>query len=217
VSTRRRKLPSRWKRFRYRLEGLFWSCWRPDSFAEPKDTGETYERRRLAGVSSDGAGAAHCTDEPGHPFGQSKSQEEKPAHHLLGLSNVCGAVSSACFGSRPTQPANARYVVEVDTESLQLLRKHGRAARELFSSHSIMANGNCSVGHGAARLPLTIVTEHTPQSPRDRIFERLRRERGQPHHLQRNAVTKLFKALKRGEYVALLIDLMPCRAGAGSG
>jgi KDO2-lipid IV(A) lauroyltransferase len=64
-------------------------------------------------------------------------------------------------------------------------------------------------------FPMTIVMEQLRNPHVARTFERLRGHAGNQIILQRHALPKLLKALKRGERIALLIDLnaLPSRGG----
>jgi len=215
VSTRRR-LPSRWKRFRYRLEGLFlellailvpllnrkilvkltnaagWLAFRLMA-----------RERRIALTNLDIA------------FGQNKSLAEKRritcsafqtfARSLLGL-----------FWSRRFNQATLDTVAHIDAESLRLVEQARARGKGIifitlhYGEWELLGLATALLG-----FPLTIVTEQLRNPHVTRVFERLRGSAGSRIILQRNAVTKLFKALKRGECVALLIDLnaLPSRGG----
>jgi lauroyl/myristoyl acyltransferase len=148
-------------------------------------------------------------------FGQGKSLEEKRriacsafqtfARSLLGL-----------FWSRRFNQATFDKLVEVDTESLRLVEQARARGKGIifitlhYGEWELLGLATALLG-----LPLTIVTEQLRNPHVTRLFERLRGSAGSRIILQRFAVTKLFKALKRGECVALLIDLnaLPSRGG----
>jgi len=83
-------------------------------------------------------------------------------------------------------------------------------------THCVLVRGTpVAFADQPASFPMTIVTEQMNNPHVARIFERLRGRTGSRIILQWGAMTKLFKALKRGECVALLIDLnaVPRRGG----
>jgi lauroyl/myristoyl acyltransferase len=215
VSTRR-KLPSRWKRFRYRLEGLFLELLailipllnrkilvKLTNVAGWLAFHLMVRERRIALTNLDIA------------FGQSKSLEEKRRIACSAFQNFARSLLSL-FWSRRFTHATLDKLVEVDTESLQLVEKARARGKGIifvtlhYGEWELLGLATALLG-----FPLTIVTEQLRNPHVTRIFERLRGSAGSRIILQRNAVTKLFKALKRGEYVALLIDLnaLPSRGG----
>jgi len=212
----RRKLPSRWKRFRYRLEGLFLELLATLVPLLPRKALVKLanaagwlafrllaRERRIALTNLDIA------------FGQSKSSEEKRriarsafqtfARSLLGL-----------FWSRRFDRAMLDKLVDIDPKCLEtLVEQRERGKGVIFITLHYGEWELLGLGMALLGCPLTIVTEQLRNPHVTRIFERLRGGAGSRIILQRNAVTKLFKALKRGECVALLIDLnaLPSRGG----
>lgn len=148
-------------------------------------------------------------------FSQGKSLEEKRriacsafqtfARSLLGL-----------FWSRRFNQATFDKLVEVDMESLRLVEQARTRGKGIifmtlhYGEWELLGLATALLG-----FPLTIVTEQLRNPHVTRLFERLRGSAGSRIILQRFAVTKLFKALKRGECIALLIDLnaLPSRGG----
>ena len=212
----RRKLPSRWKRFRYRLEGLFLELL---AILIP------LLNRKILVKLANAAGwlAFHLMARERRialtnldiAFGQGKSLKEKRritcsafqafARSLLGL-----------FWSRRFTHATFDKLVEVDAESLRLVEQaRARGKGIIFITLHYGEWELLGLATALFGFPLTIVTEQLRNPHVIRIFERLRGSAGSRILLQRNAVTKLFKALKRGEHVALLIDLnaLPRRGG----
>ena len=148
-------------------------------------------------------------------FGSTKSAEEKRriacsafqtfARSLLGL-----------FWSRRLTQATLDNLVEVDAESLQLVEKaRARGKGIIFVTLHYGEWELLGLATAWHNFPMTIVMEQLRNPHVARIFERLRGHAGSRIILQRLAVTKLFKALKRGECIALLIDLnaLPSRGG----
>jgi lauroyl/myristoyl acyltransferase len=214
VSTRRK--PSSWKRFRYRLEGLLLELL---AALVPR-----LPRKTLVGLANAAGGFAfHLVARERRialtnldiAFGSTKSAEEKRriacsafqtfARSFLGL-----------FWSRRLTEATLEQLVEVDTESLRLVEKaRARGKGIIFITLHYGEWELLGLATALRNFPMTIVTEQLRNPHVTRIFERLRGRAGSRIILQRLAVTKLFKALKRGECIALLIDLnaLPSRGG----
>jgi Kdo2-lipid IVA lauroyltransferase/acyltransferase len=215
VSTEQTPL-SRWKRFRYRLEAAFLELLAAllpllsrKMFVRVADTagGVAFHLmardRRIALTNLDLA------------FGQGKSAEEKRrivrsafqtfARNFLGL-----------FWNRRLRPETLGHLVEVDAESLRCVREcHARGKGVIFVTLHYGEWELLALATALFGFPPNIVTEELRNPHVMRILDRLRARDGNRVTSQRFAMTKLFKALKRGECVALLIDLnaLPRRGG----
>ena len=212
----RRKLPSRWKRFRYRLEGLFLELL---AILIP------LLNRKILVKLTNAAGwlAFHLMARErcialtnlDIAFGQSKSLAEKRRIACSAFQNFARSLLSL-FWSRRLNQSTLDKLVEVDAESLRLVEQARARGKGIifitlhYGEWELLGLATALLG-----FPMTIVTEQLRNPHVTRIFERLRGSAGSRIILQRNAVTKLFKALKRGECIALLIDLnaLPSRGG----
>jgi len=148
-------------------------------------------------------------------FGSSKSAEEKQriacsafqtfARSLLGL-----------FWGRRLNHGTLETLVDVDAKSARLIDEcRARGKGIIFVTLHFGEWELLGLATALRNFPMTIVTEQIANPHMARIFERLRGHAGSRIILQWFAMPKLFKALKRGECVALLIDLnaVPSRGG----
>jgi Kdo2-lipid IVA lauroyltransferase/acyltransferase len=148
-------------------------------------------------------------------FGSSKSMEEK-RRIARGAFQTFARSSLSLFWARRPYDTTLSQLVEFDPASVQLVKEaQARGKGIIFIT---LHYGNWELIGLATPLlgiPSTIVTEQTRNLHVKDIFERLRGRTGNRIILQRFAVAKLFKALKRGESIALLIDLnaLPSRGG----
>ena len=215
MSTRRQPLSS-WKRVRYRLE---WVLLESLAAVVPLLSRTMLVRlanaagwlafrwlareRRIALTNLDIA------------FGQTKSAEEKRriacsafqtfARSFLGL-----------FWSRRLNRATLDKWIEVDADNLrQVEEARARGKGIIFVTLHYGEWELLGLATALCGFPMTIVMEQIRNPRIARLFERLRGRDGNRIILQRFALTKLFKALKRGESIALLIDLnaVPSRGG----
>jgi lauroyl/myristoyl acyltransferase len=210
-----RKPPSFWKRCRYRIEaaaleslaavlpllsrkafvrlakGLGWIAYH----VLPKE-------RRVALTNLDIA------------FAQNKPADEKRRIARASFQNFARSFLGLFWASRLNAGA-LKQLVELDEDSMQRLREiQARGKGIIFVT---LHHGEWELlGLATARLgfPMTVVTQQMRNPHLERIFERLRGCTGNRIIQQRFAVIKMLKALKRGESVALLIDLnAPQRRG----
>ena len=202
------KPPSFWKRCRYRLEA---------AFLELLAAGIPLLTRRMLFRLANGLGwlAFHVLNSERRialtnleiAFGQSKSTTEKQRIALASFQNFARSFLGL-FWTKRLRGAGMEKLIEVDAESLRLVREiHDRGRGIIFVA---LHYGDWElIGLATAVLgyPITVVAEQTRNPHLERIFNRLRSSTGNRTILQRFAVTKLFKALKRGGNVALLIDL----------
>jgi lauroyl/myristoyl acyltransferase len=148
-------------------------------------------------------------------FGRSKPLAEKRRIACSAFQNFARSLLGL-FWSRRLNQSTLDKLVEVDTESLRLIEKARARGKGIifitlhYGEWELLGLATALLG-----FPMTIVTEQLRNPYVTRLFERLRGSAGSRIILQRNAVTKLFKALKRGECIALLIDLnaLPSRGG----
>jgi KDO2-lipid IV(A) lauroyltransferase len=148
-------------------------------------------------------------------FGQSKSPAEKRRIACSAFQNFARSFLGLFWSKRLTK-AMVEKLVEVDREGLQLVEKaRARGKGIIFITLHYGEWELLGLTTAMHSFPMTIVTEQLRNPHVTRLFERLRGSAGSRIILQRFAVTKLFKALKRGECVALLIDLnaLPSRGG----
>ena len=215
MSTGRKPL-SRWKRFRHRLEGLLLELM---AALVPLLSHRTLTRlanaagwlafhlatrqRRIALTNLDLA------------FGQDKSAREKRRIAYSAFQTFARS-SLGLFWAPRLNRETLGELVEVDAESVQRVREcHARGKGVIFVTLHYCDWELIGLATALQGIPLTIVTEQTRNPFVERIFGRLRGRTGNRIILQRSAVTKLFRALKRGESIALLIDLnaLPSRGG----
>lgn len=148
-------------------------------------------------------------------FGSSMSAEEKRRIALSAFQTFARSSLGLFWARRPHHTTLSR-LVEFDPESVRLVKEaHARGKGIIFVT---LHYGDWElIGLATPLLDIhsTIVTEQTRNLHVKRVFERLRGRTGNRIILQRFAVAKLFKALKRGECIALLIDLnaLPSRGG----
>jgi lauroyl/myristoyl acyltransferase len=215
VSTGRKPL-SQWKHFRHRLEGLLLELLAAAIPLLPRKTmvrlanGAGWlafhllaRERRIALTNLDIA------------FGQSASAGQKRRFARLSFQTFARSFLGL-FWARRLNHATLNGLVEVDAESLRLVEKcRARGKGIVFVTFHYGEWELLGLATALLGFPLTIVTEQTRNPHVARVFERLRGRTGNRIILQRFAVTKLFKALKRGECIALLIDLnaVPSRGG----
>jgi Kdo2-lipid IVA lauroyltransferase/acyltransferase len=214
--TNRQKTPSPWKRFRYRLEALILELL--------ATTVPLLSRKMLVRVAN-AAGwiAFHVATRERRiaftnldiAFGSTKSLEEK---RRIACSSFQNFVRSflGLFWARRLGSATLDKVVEVDPEGLRMVKTaHARGKGIIFVPFHFGEWELLGITTAFLGFPATIVMEQLRNPHVTRIFERLRGRGGGHIILQRHAMTKLLKALKRGGCIALLIDLnaVPSRGG----
>jgi lauroyl/myristoyl acyltransferase len=203
-----RKPPSFWKRCRYRLEAVALELLaatipllsRKALLRVANTLGRLaclimHKERRVALTNLDIA------------FGPSKPAEEKKRIALSSFQNFARSFLGLFWAQRLDDAALEQWV-EVDEESVRRTREIlARGKGIVFLALHYGEWELLGLATGWLGFPLTVVAEQTRNPHLERIFGRLRGHTGNRSILQRFAVTKLFKALKRGECVALLIDL----------
>lgn len=211
-----RKRPSPWKRLRYRLEALFLEFLavlipllprkmlaRLANFAGWIAFHLVARERRIALTNLDIA------------FGSTKPMEEKRRIALSAFQTFARSFLGLFWARRLTH-ATLQEVVEVDGDSLRMVQEAQARGKGIifvpphFGEWELLGVATALLG-----FPMTIVMEQLRNPHLTRIFERLRGGGGNRLILQRSAMTRLFKALKHGECIALLIDLnaVPSRGG----
>ncbi|HTS18355.1 MAG TPA: lysophospholipid acyltransferase family protein [Verrucomicrobiae bacterium] len=210
------KAPSLWKRIRYRLEGWFLELL---AAAIP-----LLSRRMLVRIAN-GAGwiAYHLAVRERRvaltnldiAFGPTKSMEEKRRIAQSAFQNFARSFLGLFWAKRLTRET-VNQVVEIDPGDLRMLQDaQARGMGIIFVTFHFGEWEMLGVSTALLGFPLTIVMEQLRNPHLTRIFERLRGHEINQIILQRHAMTKLFKTLKRGGNVALLIDLnaVPRRGG----
>ncbi|HUI06652.1 MAG TPA: lipopolysaccharide kinase InaA family protein [Verrucomicrobiae bacterium] len=208
--------PSLWKRFRYRLEGGLLELLAATVPLLPRKT-----LVRLANAA--GRLAFHVLGRERRTaltnldiaFGQSKSAEEKRAIACTAFQTVARSLLGLFWSRRVTRATFERWI-EVDRDSLRPVENARARGRGIifvtphYGEWELLGLATALYG-----FPITIVMEQIRNPRIARLFQRLRSREGNRIILQRFALTKLYKALKRGEYIALLIDLnaVPSRGG----
>jgi Kdo2-lipid IVA lauroyltransferase/acyltransferase len=215
VSTGQKSL-SRWKRFRYHLEAAFLELLAALLPLLP--------RKMFVRVANAAGGAAfHLMARDRRialtnldvAFGQSKSAEEK-RHIARSAFQTFARNFLGLFWNQRLRPETLGRLVEFDTEGLRCLQDcHARGKGVIFVTLHYGEWELLALATAHQGFPTNIVTEELSNPHAARILDRLRARDGNRAISQRFAMTKLFKALKRGECVALLIDLnaLPRRGG----
>jgi Kdo2-lipid IVA lauroyltransferase/acyltransferase len=207
---------SRWKRFRHHLEAAFLELL---AALLPLLTRKMFVRvanfagwiafhlmtrdRRIALTNLDLA------------FGQDKSAEEK-RHIARSAFQTFARNFLGLFWMRRLRRETLARLVEVDAEGLRCLQDcHARGKGVIFVTLHYGEWEMLALATTLFNFHTNIVTEELRNPHVTSILDRLRGRDGNRVIPQRFAMTKLFKALKRGECVALLIDLnaLPKRGG----
>jgi KDO2-lipid IV(A) lauroyltransferase len=140
-------------------------------------------------------------------YGDAKSRAEKIVIARASFQNFC-ATFLTFFWTRRLTLESLGDMVEFDEESVQRVREiHARGRGIIlvalhYGDWELLAH---AIGYRG--FPLTIVMEEMRNVALGELFGRLRAHTGHRVIFQRSAAIKLFKALKRGECVATLIDL----------
>jgi Kdo2-lipid IVA lauroyltransferase/acyltransferase len=203
-----RKPPSFWKRCRYRLEAV--------ALELLAATIPLLSRKALLRVAN-GLGwlAFHLLRRERRvaltnldiAFGPGKSTGEKKRIALSSFQNFARSFLGLFWAQRLDGAALEKWL-EVDEESVRRAREIQARGKGIilitlhYGEWELLGLATAWLG-----FPMTVVAEQTRNPHLERIFSRLRGHTGNRSILQRFAVTKLFKALKRGECVGLLIDL----------
>ena len=212
----RRKPSSLWKRIRYRFEG-----WILELLAAAIPL---LSRRMLVRIAN-GAGWIMFHLAAGErrialtnldiAFGSTKSTQEKRRIACSAFQTFARSFLGLFWASRLDR-ATLEQIVEVDADSLRMVEAaRARGKGIVFVPFHFGEWETLGVATALLGFPMTIVMEPTGNLRLAPIFERLRGCGGNRIIPQRHAMPKLLKALKRGEPVALLIDLnaLPHRGG----
>jgi Kdo2-lipid IVA lauroyltransferase/acyltransferase len=199
---------SRWKRFRYQLEAvaveaLAWLMPRlPYGLVRRLGTGLGFlgyyllaKERRIALANLDVA------------FGSTKSQAEKERIARVSFQNFASTLLKLFWAPHLTR-IRLEEIVEANVDRLACIK--GLSARGKGVLFVTLHFGDwelLSLATGLYGMPLNVVTETMRNTALERVFVRLRTLTGHRIVPQRSAALKIYKSLKRGETVAVLIDL----------
>ncbi|MGO9608666.1 MAG: lysophospholipid acyltransferase family protein, partial [Verrucomicrobiia bacterium] len=212
----RQKTPSLWKRFRYRLEALILEVLAA--------TVPLLSRKMLVRVANTiGWIAFHVAVNERRialtnldiAFGSTKSPEIKRRIACAAFQNFARSFLGLFWAKRLT-PETLGKLVEIEPDNLRMVQAaHARGKGIIFVTFHFGEWEMLGVATALFGFPMTIVMEQLRNPHVTQIFERLRGHGVNHIILQRHAMTKLLKALKRGGAVALLIDLnaVPSRGG----
>jgi len=148
-------------------------------------------------------------------FGSTKSPEEKRRIARSAFQNFARSFLGLFWTKRLTKET-LDQIVEIGPDNLRMLQDaQARGKGIIFVTFHFGEWEMLGVATGLLGFPVTIVMEQLRNPHLTRIFERLRGHGVNHIILQRHAMTKLLKTLKRGGNVALLIDLnaVPSRGG----
>ncbi len=212
----RQKTPSLWKRFRYRLEALILEL-----LAATVPLLSRKMRVRVANAI--GWIAFHVAVGERRialtnldiAFGSTKSPEEKRRIARSAFQNFARSFLGL-FWAKRLNPETLYKLIEIDPDNLRMVQAaQARGKGIIFVTFHFGEWEMLGVATALFGFPITIVMEQLRNPHLTHIFERLRGHGVNHIILQRHAMTKLFKTLKRGGAVALLIDLnaVPSRGG----
>jgi KDO2-lipid IV(A) lauroyltransferase len=148
-------------------------------------------------------------------YGNTKSEAEKRRIARASFQNFA-LTMFRLFWSPRLKRGGMKQAVEVDPVSLELIRRLQNEGKGIiflvmhFGDWELMGLATALLG-----FPSTIVTERMRNAGLETIFTQLRSQTGHRIISQQFAVTKLLKALKRGENIALLIDFNALRDSGG--
>ena len=148
-------------------------------------------------------------------YGNTKSEAEKQRIARASFQNFA-LTMFRLFWSPRLKRGGLEQAVEVDPASLERIRQLQAQGKGII--FLVMHYGDwelMGLATGLLGFPSTIVTERMRNAGLEAIFTRLRAQTGHRIISQRFAVTKLLKALKRGENIALLIDFNALRDSGG--
>jgi Kdo2-lipid IVA lauroyltransferase/acyltransferase len=143
-------------------------------------------------------------------FGDSRSPSAKRRIARTSLQHFAATIAGLFWAPRLTAENFRRYI-EIDEVSMTRLRGQG----VIFATMHYGDWEMLGLAAGFFGFPMTIVQENMRNKALEEIFARLRSRSG--HHLvtQELAVTRLFRALRKGDSTALLIDTNTNRRGGG--
>jgi Kdo2-lipid IVA lauroyltransferase/acyltransferase len=211
-----RKTPSVWKRFRYRLEALL---------LELLAAGVPLLSRKMLVRVANAIGwlAFHVVANERRialtnldiAFGSTKSPEEKRRIARGAFQNFARSFLGL-FWSKRLNSETLDRIIEIAPETLRMLQAaQARGKGIIFVTFHYGEWEMLGVSTALLGFPIMVVMEQLRNPHVTRIFERLRGHGINQIILQRHAMPKLLKTLKRGGAVALLIDLnaVPSRGG----
>ena len=199
---------SRWKLFRYQLEAvmvetLAWLMPRL-SYGVVRRLGSGLgclgyyllaQQRRIARANLDVA------------FGDTKSPKEKERISRLSFQNF-GATLFKLFWGPSFNHEKLGKLVEANVDRLLCIHELQTRGKGVFFLTLHFGDWELlSLATGLYGMPLNVVTETMRNTALERVFARLRTVTGHRIVPQRSAGLKIYKALKRGETVAVLTDL----------
>ena len=148
-------------------------------------------------------------------FGDTKTPEEKRAIAGTALQTL-GRNLAALFWSPRMTAQNFRRYVDIDEPSwrwFQEVRGRGRGVILITPHYGDWEVGSLAAGFLGA--PYKTVTQSFKNPDADALLSRLRSVSGHTTIPPRHAVVKLFKALRRGEIIGLLVDVNGRRGRGG--
>lgn len=148
-------------------------------------------------------------------FGDTKTPEEKVRIARTALQTLARNLASLFRSSRLSKD-NIRRYVDVDDANwqwFQQVRARGKGVIIITPHYGDWEMGSLATGFLGA--PYTTVTESFKNDDVGRLMSQLRGRSGHTTVPPRFAVVKLFKALRRGETMAVLIDVNGRRGRGG--
>ena len=148
-------------------------------------------------------------------FGNAKTRAERKRIVMASFRNLASNLIGLCWAPRLTAE-NVRRYVEVDAANWEWFgqaRSRGKGVILVTPHYGDWELG--SVAAGLLGSPYTTVTEPTANPAIERLVSTLRSSSGHTTVNPRFAVVKLFKALRRGETIAVLIDVNARRGRGG--
>jgi KDO2-lipid IV(A) lauroyltransferase len=146
-------------------------------------------------------------------FGDTKSAAVKRRIARASFQNFAATMLGLFWARRLDRPL-IEQLVEVDSESLQRVRElQARGKGVIFLALHYGDWELLSLATGYFGIPVTVVMELMRNRGIEQILARLRGRSGHRVISLQQAAPKLLRALKRGECVALLIDLNAGRRG----
>ncbi len=148
-------------------------------------------------------------------YGDTKSEADKRQIARASFQNFA-LTMFRLFWSPRLKRGGLEQAVEVDPASLELIRRlQGEGKGIIFLTMHYGDWELMGLATGLLGFPSTIVTERMRNAGLESVFTQLRAQTGHRIISQQFAVTKLLKALKRGENIALLIDFNALRDSGG--
>jgi KDO2-lipid IV(A) lauroyltransferase len=148
-------------------------------------------------------------------FGDTRPPEEKRRIARMALQTLARNLAGLFWAPRLTRDNFRRYV-DVDEPSWQWFRQvqaRGRGVIFITPHYGDWEMGALAAGFLGA--PFKMVTEAFKNPDAEALLARLRSVAGHTTVPPRHAVVKLFKALKRGETVGILVDVNGRRGRGG--